>query len=89
MACPYRNNYLSDWVKLEKIPVILVVGIKLGCLNHAVLSADAIHSDGVDIVGWVLNQVKPDIEHYTEMVTMLSEKLEAPLLGRSLFSMSR
>jgi len=73
--------YLSDWVKLEKIPVILVVGIKLGCLNHALLSADAIHSDGVDIVGWVANQVKPDTEHYTEMVTMLSEKLKAPLLG--------
>ncbi|EFP98580.1 dethiobiotin synthase [Vibrio caribbeanicus] len=73
--------YLSDWVKLEKIPVILVVGIKLGCLNHAVLSADAIRSDGVDIVGWVANQLKPDTEHYAEMVTMLSEKLEAPLLG--------
>ena len=73
--------YLSDWVKLEKIPVILVVGIKLGCLNHAVLSADAIQSDDVCFLGWVANQVQPDTEHYTEMVTMLRDKLEAPLLG--------
>ena len=45
------------------------------------LSAEAIQSDGLDLLGWVANQVELDTEHYTEMLTMLSEKIEAPLLG--------
>lgn len=73
---PINNtDYLSSWVKQEQLPVILVVGIKLGCLNHALLTAEAIQADGLTIVGWIANRVHPVIDNYAAMITWLEQQL--------------
>ncbi len=75
------NDYLSSWVKQENLPVILVVGIKLGCLNHALLTAEAIQADGLTIMGWVANRINPGTEHYADIIAMLEQKISAPKIG--------
>ncbi|NOH71853.1 ATP-dependent dethiobiotin synthetase BioD [Vibrio pectenicida] len=72
---------LSSWVQQEKLAVILVVGIKLGCLSHAMLTVDAIEADGLKIVGWVANRINPGTEHYADIISMLENKISAPKLG--------
>ena len=72
---------LSDWVIQEQLPVILVVGIKLGCISHALLTAQAIINDGLPLLGWVANRINPGLAHYAEIITVLQEKIPAPLLG--------
>ncbi|MDW6093224.1 dethiobiotin synthase [Vibrio rhizosphaerae] len=72
---------LSDWVKQERVPVVLVVGIQLGCLNHAMLTAESIRADGLEIIGWVANRINPGTEHYADIIEMLEQKMNAPKLG--------
>ncbi|WP_336778331.1 dethiobiotin synthase [Pantoea sp. USHLN256] len=72
---------LSQWVQQEHLPVVLVVGIKEGCISHALLTADAIALDGLQLVGWVANRINPGLAHYAEIIAVLREKLAAPLLG--------
>lgn len=72
---------LSDWAVEEQLPVVLVVGIKLGCISHALLTAEAILHDGLPLLGWVANRINPGIAHYAEIIDVLSSKLPAPLLG--------
>lgn len=72
---------LSEWVVEEKIPVVLVVGIKLGCLSHALLTAEAIINDGLPLLGWVANRINPGVAHYAEIIDVLSNTIKAPLLG--------
>lgn len=76
-----EQEYLSDWVKKEQLPVILVVGMRLGCINHALLTLEAIERDGLTIAGWVINQVYPNMSHYQENVDTLKQRISAPLLG--------
>ena len=73
--------YLSDWVAQQKIPVILVVGMKLGCLNHALLSYEQIKRDGLEIVGWVANQMQNDMLHYQENLATLKAAISEPMLA--------
>ena len=75
------TDNLSTWVKQEQLPVVLVVGIKLGCLSHAFLTAEAIRADGLNLVGWVANRVNPGTEHYADIIEMLESRLGAPKLG--------
>ncbi len=75
------NDCLSSWVKKEKLPVILVVGIKLGCLSHAMLTVEAIQNDGLEIIGWAANRVNPGTENYADIIAMLEAKIPAPKLG--------
>lgn len=82
-----HEQTLADWVKEEKLPVILVVGIKLGCLNHAYLTAEAIRRDGLEIAGWIANRINPGTEHYGEIVKTLNHHLQVPKLGRSPMSL--
>lgn len=76
-----KDDCLSTWVKQEKLPVVLVVGIKLGCLSHAMLTAEAIQHDGLEIIGWVANRSNPGTENYAEIIAMLEDKMPAPKLG--------
>lgn len=64
-----------------KAPVILVVGMKLGCINHALLTAEAIRRDGLPLAGWVANRVVSDMACYEENVATLRSLISAPLLG--------
>jgi len=72
---------LSGWVAQHQIPVVLVVGIKQGCLNHALLTAEAIARDGLPLAGWIANRINPGLAHYSELISVLSHNIDAPLLG--------
>jgi dethiobiotin synthetase len=63
------------------LPVILVVGMRLGCLNHALLTAEAIANRGLLIAGWVANRIAPDMQRFEENLETLRSLLDAPLLG--------
>ncbi|WP_349792449.1 dethiobiotin synthase [Xanthomonas sp. WHRI 7064] len=72
----------ADLVRALKLPVVLVVGIRLGCINHARLSAAAIAADGLDCVGWIANEVDPQMERIEENIGMLRQRLAMPCWGR-------
>lgn len=79
---PLSAKYtFADWVEQEKLPVILVVGVKLGCINHALLTAQAILQRGLPLVGWVGNSILPVARRHTEYMVTLQNLLPAPLLG--------
>ncbi|MHC6223616.1 dethiobiotin synthase [Pseudomonas sp. X10] len=73
---------LSDLAIALKLPVILVVGVRLGCINHALLSAEAIARDGLQLAGWVANVIEPRTSRLEENLSTLAERLPAPCLGR-------
>ncbi len=64
------------------MPVVLVVGIKDGCVNHALLTVKVIQQLGVPLLGWIANQINPLLSHYAEIVDLLVEHIDAPLLGK-------
>ncbi|MFV1997161.1 MAG: dethiobiotin synthase [Acidiferrobacterales bacterium] len=73
------NEHLA---KSLGLPVILVVGLRLGCINHALLTAQAIEAAGLKLGGWVANTIDPDMERPTENVTTLRQRIPAPMLGQ-------
>jgi dethiobiotin synthetase len=72
---------LSDVAQVVGLPVILVVGVRLGCINHAVLTAEAITRDGLTLAGWVANIVDPQTSRLDDNLMTLHERLAAPCLG--------
>jgi dethiobiotin synthetase len=75
------RELLSDVAKALAFPVILVVNMKLGCLNHAILTAEAISHDGLTLAGWVANNGPDEMSCYEENLATLKAMLSAPLLG--------
>jgi dethiobiotin synthetase len=67
--------------KALDLPVILVVGVRLGCLNHALLTARAIDSAGMRLAGWVANIIDPEMERVNENLRTLEKRINAPHLG--------
>ncbi len=72
---------LADLAKNLDLPVILVVGIRLGCINHALLSFEAIVRDGVAVAGWVANCVDADMPALQENIESLRARLPVPCLA--------
>lgn len=72
---------LADLAIQLQVDVILVVGMRLGCINHALLSAEAIARDGLRLAGWVANQPGAAMPCYRENLDTLRRLLPAPLLG--------
>lgn len=72
---------LADLPRELDIPVVLVVGMKLGCLNHALLTAEAIQRDGLRLAGWVANSLESEMESLEANIDTLVTLLQAPLLG--------
>ena len=64
------------------LPVVLVAGMRLGCLNHALLTAQAVRAAGLALAGWIANELHPAMNGLDENVDALRERLDAPLLGR-------
>ena len=64
-----------------RLPVLLVVGMRLGCLNHALLSAAAIRARGLELGGWVANGIDPHMEAFSANVEALSQRLQAPRIA--------
>ena len=73
---------MSDLVQALDLPVILVVGMRLGCLNHALLTTEAITHRGLKWAGWVANILAPDMPALEENIATLQATLPAPYLGR-------
>lgn len=71
-----------DLARALNLPVLLVVGMRLGCLNHALLTAEAIRAAGLPFAGWIANAIDPAMAVAEENVAALEERLAAPLLGR-------
>lgn len=81
-AVPFSDTLMqTDLVRLLDLPVILVVGLRLGCLNHALLTARSIAADGCRLLGWIGNSVDPHFARYEENLATLRARLEAPCLG--------
>ena len=79
---PLSEDYtFADWVSVEQLPVIMVVGIKLGCINHALLTAQAVAHAGLTLAGWIANDVQPTGRWHAEYLATLRQLIQAPLLG--------
>lgn len=79
---PINNEQLlSQWVIEQRLPVILVVGMKLGCLNHAMLTYQSMINDGLQVVGWIANQLATEMPLYQQNVQWLKQKISAPLIA--------
>jgi dethiobiotin synthetase len=71
----------ADMAKVLGLPVILVVGMQLGCLSHALLTAQAVRAVGLPLRGWIANRIDPDMQALDENVATLEQWLDCPLLG--------
>jgi len=71
----------ADLAQALALPVILVVGLRLGCLNHALLTAEAIRARGLLLDGWIANRIDPAMAAASENIDFLGNRLQAPLLA--------
>lgn len=76
----------ADLARCLGLPVLLVVGMRLGCLNHALLTAHAVRACGLELAGWIANHVDPQMAHAEANVEALAERLAAPMIARIDFS---
>jgi dethiobiotin synthetase len=76
-----HHEDLGDLVQQIGLPVILVVGMKLGCINHALLTQEAIKARGLNIAGWVANSLANEMPLLQENIATLQAKINAPFLG--------
>ena len=80
------KRYLADWVAEHGLPVVLIVGVKLGCLNHAMLTVREIERSGCQLLGWVANCIDPDMALLAQNIADLTGRISAPCLGVVPFS---
>lgn len=80
-----KKNF-SDWVIFEKLPVLIVVAIKMGCINHAILTKNAIINSKLKCLGWIANHIYNKNEiYYKEYISYLKKTLKIPFLGEIKF----
>lgn len=81
-AAPFDTGVeQADFVRMLDLPVILVVGLRLGCLNHARLTARAIAADNLRLVGWIGNSIDSQFAERGEYIELLRDALPVPCLG--------
>jgi dethiobiotin synthetase len=79
---PLSDSFgIPDLAKALALPVIVVVGLRLGCLNHALLSTRAIREDGMKLAGWVANGIDPGFDRRAGNLATLKQAIQAPLWG--------
>ena len=71
----------ADLARALALPVVLVVGVRLGCINHALLSARAIRADGLTLAGWIANRIDPGMAEPEASIAAIAARIAAPLLG--------
>ena len=76
-----RQETMADLAVKLNLPVILVVGIRLGCINHALLTVGSIRAAGLTLVGWVANRTDPSMQAKDENVATLKAMIKAPCLA--------
>ena len=80
---PLANDLMqADLVRALDLPVVLVVGLRLGCLNHAYATARAIAADGARLAGWIASETDPGMARIDDNVALLAARLPAPCWGR-------
>jgi dethiobiotin synthetase len=79
---------MADVAGALGLPVVMVVGLRLGCLSHALLTAQAIRDSGLTFAGWIANHMQPQFEHADENIALLEQRLGAPLLESVAFDAS-
>src|SRR5690606_11183549 len=80
---PLGDDWMqADLAKRLGLPVVLVVGLRLGCINHALLSLRAIREDGLALRGWLLSCVDAELPYAGDYAAALERRIDAPLLGR-------
>lgn len=72
---------LADYVKALQVPVLLVVGIRLGCINHAMLTHKAIEQYNIPVAGWIANCINPHMKECNEVIDTLKHWLPSSCLG--------
>lgn len=75
------QSTFADWVAQEKLPVVMVVGMKLGAINHALLTELAIRQKGLRVAGWIANSLSTQPHRLADYVATLTAMLSCPLLG--------
>ncbi len=75
------RHAMADLALTLQLPVVLVVGMRLGCLNHAILTAEAIRARGLPLAGWVANRLTASMDRFDDNLATLSDRLDAPCLG--------
>ena len=79
---PLNENYdTAEMAKDLGLPVVLVVGMRLGCISQALLTAEAISARGLSLMGWVANTVDPHMLYPQENIDAIAQRISAPLLG--------
>lgn len=76
-----KHQTFADYAQAEQLDVILVVGLKLGCINHALLTEQAIKNSGLNLIGWVANHVDPNMLEQQANIETLTQSLNCPLLA--------
>lgn len=76
-----REQTVADLAIALELPVLLVVGLRLGCINHALLSAGAIEQSGATLQGWIANKVEGNYPRVDENIEAIGQRLKAPLLA--------
>jgi dethiobiotin synthetase len=80
---PLNDDFdTADLAEQLNLPVVLVVGLRLGCISHALLTVEAIEARGLKLAGWVANETQADMAFADENVAALEQRIHAPLLGR-------
>jgi dethiobiotin synthetase len=80
---PLSDHFDSaDLARQLNLPVVLVVGMRLGCINHALLTVEAMVARGLVLAGWVANEIDPAMRFVDENIETLAQRIPAPLLGR-------
>ncbi|MBL8246105.1 MAG: dethiobiotin synthase, partial [Rhodanobacteraceae bacterium] len=72
---------LADLIRALGLPVLLVVGVRLGCISHALLSAGAIRAAGLPLAGWIANRIDPEMVEAQASIDAIAARIGAPLLG--------
>ncbi|MBA1148702.1 dethiobiotin synthase [Ectothiorhodospiraceae bacterium WFHF3C12] len=75
------DETLADLARVLRLPVVVVVAIRLGCINHALLTAEAVAADGLPLAGWVANRFDARDATAKRQIDAIAERLAAPLLG--------
>jgi dethiobiotin synthetase len=78
----------ADLAQALNLPLILVVGMRLGCLNHALLTLEAIQARGLILAGWIANQIDPQMEAFEENLSALKQRIPAPCIATVLWNIS-
>lgn len=80
---PLTDSYdTADLAQQLALPVVLVVGVRLGCISQAMLTVEAIQARGLTLMGWVANTVDADMGHAQANIQALVQRIDAPLLGQ-------